>query len=185
MARIGTVDPQSRRAVTRAFCQSQNSDMCSRWFHEIRVHKERRCCWIPLPNIAASKSFQTASISITYFSTHLPSKFVSKMRFSSPIVVFTLASRAVAAPILERDVPEKRAPLTDLSSDLVGLLISLGLGEPAPPVGGTVDTLGVNDKKRGLITDLSPEIAALLTSLGLGELAGPVGDIVDTLGNDI
>jgi hypothetical protein len=76
-----------------------------------------------------------------------------------------LVSATLAAPIVEREANLNPQLLNDLLPDVVTLLISLGLGSVAVPVGGILDTAGTDVKaKRQLLSDLSPDVVALLRS---------------------
>jgi hypothetical protein len=44
------------------------------------------------------------------------------MRFYTPVIFVALAIRAIVAPILKREAPEKHELFLDLSTNVVGLL---------------------------------------------------------------
>jgi hypothetical protein len=100
------------------------------------------------------------------------------MRYNTAIVALWLSSSALAAP-----VPQL---LDDLGPDVATLVTELGLGDLAPGLDATLDTVGTDVKaKRQLLDDLGPDVATLVTELGLGDLAPGLDATLDTVGTDV
>ena len=102
------------------------------------------------------------------------------MRFTSNII---LASIAAAAPLAEpAPAPElaERQLLTDAAPQVSALLAGLGLPNVGAPVGGVLTAASDNLKKRDpqLLADAAPQVSALLAGLGLPNVGVPVGGVL-------